>query len=118
MAVIRAKNFRKPTLLPPRTPPHLLTNLITVVDAEGGNAMPLVESGCPFHDLDLFGCLFKHLLNTWKLEHVISQPGKPLAPYLRRVQIRNTLNIPHKSHVGNQWMDSAPATYHFFSSFF
>lgn len=71
LAVIRAESFREPILLPPRIPSHLFTDIITVVDTESGNAMPLVKSGSPLHDLYLFICLFKHLFNAWKLEFLI-----------------------------------------------
>lgn len=80
LAAVRAKSFRKPILLPPSIPSHLFTNLITVVDTESGNAVSLVESGCPLHDLHLFCYLCQHFLNTRQLEYIISQSSQPGAP--------------------------------------
>ena len=42
-----------------------------MVNAEGRNAVPLVEPSCPLGDFHFFGCLFNHLLNTWELEFLI-----------------------------------------------
>lgn len=72
---------------PPPPPPHPFSwstppNLITVVYTISRNAMSLVKSSSPLHNLHFFICLFNHLCNTWKLESVISQSSKPYASQL------------------------------------
>ncbi|ONH97506.1 hypothetical protein PRUPE_7G193300 [Prunus persica] len=109
---IGAKFFRQPSILPPRCPPHLLTNFITEVDAKSRNAMPLVEPGCFLRDFHFFPCLLKHLLHTWELKSVIQQPSQPYAAQFRRVKVRNTLEITHESHVWDQRMNCAPQNKH------
>lgn len=108
LTTVRAKYFRYPVLLPPGIPPHILTYLITMVDAVSWNAVPLIEPCRPLHYFHLLKGLWKHVLDIWKLEFVIYQSRKPNGAQLRRVKIRNALNITHKGHVWNQWMDSSP----------
>lgn len=61
---VRTECLCNPVLLPPRTPTHIFTNFITMVDAMGRIAMPFIEPSWSFHDIHLLKCLWKHLLNT------------------------------------------------------
>ena len=79
LASVRAESFRKPGVLPPRFPPHVLTELITVVDTEGGNAVSLVEPRTSLHYLHLFFGFLQHLLDGGKLELLVHQLRQPFA---------------------------------------
>ena len=108
LTVVRAKCFSEPVALPPRSPSHLFTDFITVVDTESRNAASFVEPGCPLHDVHFFVRLLEHPLHTRELKLIIYKPSQPLASQLCSVQVRDTLDVSHKCHVWNQRINCSP----------
>lgn len=104
LVVVRAEELHEPVSLPPWLPSHLCADIITVINAVGRDAVPLVEPCGPLHDLSFLADLLKHRLHSWKLEPLLKQPLQPFAPQLRCVKIRHTLNVPNKRHVRYQGM--------------
>lgn len=86
-AAVWAESLQEQVLLPPRVQPHLLADLVAVVDTESGDAVPLVEPCGFLHHLHLSVDLLKHRLYLRELEPVIHQPRQPLAPQLRSVEV-------------------------------
>lgn len=82
-----------------------------MVDAERRNAVAAVEPRRALHDLRLLIRLPDHPLHGRQLEPPREQPRQPLAPQLRRVEVRHALDVPDERHVRNQRVDRAPAIF-------
>lgn len=109
LAAVRAEGLGEPVALPPALPTHLHAHLVAVVDAEGGDAVALVEPGGPLHDLRLLRRLPGHRLDAGEVEVAVEEARQPHAPQLRRVQVGDALDEADEGHVWNQRVDGSPA---------
>lgn len=74
LASVRAKSFTEPVAFPPRNHTHFAANLVAVVYAESGNAMPVVETSASLHHSQLLSYLGRHVCEAGKLELSVREP--------------------------------------------